>query len=298
MTCPSPSSLRSHIKFRHSNEKPYSCEYCEYRCFVFSSCDRATWDHPHEWGFNAFSCLPFVAVRIWSTCVNTWTPTASIRRSAATFPGVASRLVHPAPWRFTTRRSMRWALMKQQERISAFPPAKSSKILCFCFFRNQGTFTARYKCHVCGQCFTRGNSLTVHLHKKHQFKWPSGHPRFRYVSSLSRWLWQYLSPLNVFTFWLVCCVFLGFYVKGKHKIVENCESEAKGCTVVKQFKLFTINFPNLLVVCLHQVCASTVKIFCPFIFVKSPKVRFDGERLNIHFLKSKLVIFLLHQIML
>ena len=31
MTCPSPSSLRNHIKFRHSNEKPYSCDYCEYR---------------------------------------------------------------------------------------------------------------------------------------------------------------------------------------------------------------------------------------------------------------------------
>uniref|UniRef100_A0A1A8D930 Histone H4 transcription factor n=1 Tax=Nothobranchius kadleci TaxID=1051664 RepID=A0A1A8D930_NOTKA len=45
---------------------------------------------------------------------------------------------------------------------------------------HEKSFTARYKCHVCGQCFTRGNSLTVHLHKKHQFKWPSGHPRFRY----------------------------------------------------------------------------------------------------------------------
>uniref|UniRef100_A0A673FSN1 Histone H4 transcription factor-like n=1 Tax=Sinocyclocheilus rhinocerous TaxID=307959 RepID=A0A673FSN1_9TELE len=32
MTCPSPSSLRNHIKFRHSNEKPYSCDYCEYSC--------------------------------------------------------------------------------------------------------------------------------------------------------------------------------------------------------------------------------------------------------------------------
>ncbi|KAG7252108.1 hypothetical protein CRUP_024043, partial [Coryphaenoides rupestris] len=32
MTCPSPSSLRNHIKFRHSNERPYSCEYCEYSC--------------------------------------------------------------------------------------------------------------------------------------------------------------------------------------------------------------------------------------------------------------------------
>ncbi|XP_042354996.1 histone H4 transcription factor isoform X3 [Plectropomus leopardus] len=45
---------------------------------------------------------------------------------------------------------------------------------------HEGKFVARYKCHVCDQCFTRGNNLTVHLHKKHQFKWPSGHPRFRY----------------------------------------------------------------------------------------------------------------------
>ncbi|XP_077597362.1 histone H4 transcription factor [Stigmatopora nigra] len=45
---------------------------------------------------------------------------------------------------------------------------------------HEGNFIARYKCHVCDQCFTRGNNLTVHLHKKHQFKWPSGHPRFRY----------------------------------------------------------------------------------------------------------------------
>ncbi|XP_061607771.1 histone H4 transcription factor [Phyllopteryx taeniolatus] len=45
---------------------------------------------------------------------------------------------------------------------------------------HEGDFIARYKCHVCDQCFTRGNNLTIHLHKKHQFKWPSGHPRFRY----------------------------------------------------------------------------------------------------------------------
>ncbi|XP_077403163.1 histone H4 transcription factor [Vanacampus margaritifer] len=45
---------------------------------------------------------------------------------------------------------------------------------------HEGNFIARYKCHVCDQCFTRGNNLTIHLHKKHQFKWPSGHPRFRY----------------------------------------------------------------------------------------------------------------------
>ncbi|NXU21177.1 HINFP factor, partial [Pardalotus punctatus] len=45
---------------------------------------------------------------------------------------------------------------------------------------HEGDSEPRYKCHVCDKCFTRGNNLTVHLRKKHQFKWPSGHPRFRY----------------------------------------------------------------------------------------------------------------------
>lgn len=49
----------------------------------------------------------------------------------------------------------------------------------------QGDSEPRYKCHVCDKCFTRGNNLTVHLRKKHQFKWPSGHPRFRYCPPLS-----------------------------------------------------------------------------------------------------------------
>ena len=47
MTCPSPSSLRNHIKFRHSNERPYSCEYCEYRYhyyYLISSISRWPWN--------------------------------------------------------------------------------------------------------------------------------------------------------------------------------------------------------------------------------------------------------------
>uniref|UniRef100_A0A3B5B6Z8 Histone H4 transcription factor n=1 Tax=Stegastes partitus TaxID=144197 RepID=A0A3B5B6Z8_9TELE len=106
MTCPSPSSLRSHIKFRHSNEKPYSCDYSE---------------------------AGKLTLRVF--CV-----------------------------------------------LSGFPLVLMLFINGFLIFslHNQGSFVARYKCHVCGQCFTRGNNLTVHLHKKHQFKWPSGHPRFRY----------------------------------------------------------------------------------------------------------------------
>jgi len=31
MTCPTPSTLSSHIKYRHTTEKPFSCEFCHYR---------------------------------------------------------------------------------------------------------------------------------------------------------------------------------------------------------------------------------------------------------------------------
>ncbi|XP_015238334.1 PREDICTED: histone H4 transcription factor [Cyprinodon variegatus] len=120
MTCPSPSSLRSHIKFRHSNEKPYSCEYCEYSCKNQIDLRKHLETHSSD---PAYRC---------------------------DVPGCS----------FSCRTLSTMKIHHQKE--------------------HEGTFVARYKCHVCGQCFTRGNSLTVHLHKKHQFKWPSGHPRFRY----------------------------------------------------------------------------------------------------------------------
>ncbi|KAK1339301.1 hypothetical protein QTO34_019983 [Cnephaeus nilssonii] len=40
---------------------------------------------------------------------------------------------------------------------------------------HKGYSEPKYKCHVCNKCCTRSNSLAMHLHKKHQFKWPSGH---------------------------------------------------------------------------------------------------------------------------
>ncbi|XP_069572533.1 histone H4 transcription factor isoform X2 [Brachyistius frenatus] len=120
MTCPSPSSLRNHIKFRHSNEKPYSCDYCEYSCKNLVDLRKHLDTHRSE---PAFRC---------------------------DIPGCG----------FMSRTISTMKIHNKRE--------------------HEGNFGARYKCHVCGQCFTRGNNLTVHLHKKHQFKWPSGHPRFRY----------------------------------------------------------------------------------------------------------------------
>lgn len=38
-----------------------------------------------------------------------------------------------------------------------------------------------YGCHICNNVYSRGFSLTKHLKAKHNYCWPSGHPRFRYI---------------------------------------------------------------------------------------------------------------------
>lgn len=35
-------------------------------------------------------------------------------------------------------------------------------------------------CHVCNKVYCQGSTLSRHLKKTHQFKWPSGHNKFRY----------------------------------------------------------------------------------------------------------------------
>lgn len=45
---------------------------------------------------------------------------------------------------------------------------------------HEGKTPFKYSCHLCEKMFSRGNYLTKHLLKKHKFRWPSGHCRFRY----------------------------------------------------------------------------------------------------------------------
>lgn len=40
---------------------------------------------------------------------------------------------------------------------------------------------SKYKCHICDKVFSWCYTLTLHLRKKHELKWPSGHSRFRWV---------------------------------------------------------------------------------------------------------------------
>uniref|UniRef100_A0A8C5N4W5 Histone H4 transcription factor n=1 Tax=Leptobrachium leishanense TaxID=445787 RepID=A0A8C5N4W5_9ANUR len=120
MTCPLPSTLRTHIRFRHSDERPYKCQHCDYSCKNFVDLQRHLDTHSK---MPAYCCE-------YQDCTFSARSLCSVKAHY--------RKVH------------------------------------------EGDSEPRYKCHVCEKCFTRGNNLTVHLRKKHQFKWPSGHPRFRY----------------------------------------------------------------------------------------------------------------------
>ncbi|XP_042333366.1 histone H4 transcription factor isoform X1 [Sceloporus undulatus] len=120
MTCPLPSSLRNHIRFRHSEDRPFKCNYCDHSCKNLIDLRKHLDTHSKEPAYRCeFEACDFSARSLCSIKLH-------------------YKKVH------------------------------------------EGDSEPRYKCHVCDKCFTRGNNLTVHLRKKHQFKWPSGHPRFRY----------------------------------------------------------------------------------------------------------------------
>uniref|UniRef100_A0A8B9JJT7 Zgc:112083 n=1 Tax=Astyanax mexicanus TaxID=7994 RepID=A0A8B9JJT7_ASTMX len=100
MTCTSLSTLKIHIKFRHCDERPFPCDFCEiiFKCSITG-------------------CSPSVV--------------------------------------------------------------NLSATLCF-VHHWRGNMVSRYKCHLCDKNFSWCYTLTLHLRKKHQLKWPSGHSRFRY----------------------------------------------------------------------------------------------------------------------
>ncbi|XP_041358293.1 histone H4 transcription factor-like [Gigantopelta aegis] len=120
MTCPAPSSLRSHIKYRHTEDKPFSCAHCERRCK--SSADLRRHMESHS-GQPAYSC-------------------------------------HIEGCTFEARNY--WTIANHMKKIHEVGNAR------------------KYCCHLCQKKFTRGYLLSKHLKKKHKFKWPSGHSRFRY----------------------------------------------------------------------------------------------------------------------
>ncbi|KAJ3591482.1 hypothetical protein NHX12_009426 [Muraenolepis orangiensis] len=120
MTCTTLATLKIHIKFRHCDERPFSCDFCE-----------SSFKNQHDLRKHM-----------------------ETHNEGATYQcGVegcdySSRMTHT---------------MRQHYRRM-----------------HEGGMISRYKCHLCEKTFSWCYTLTLHLRKKHQLKWPSGHSRFRY----------------------------------------------------------------------------------------------------------------------
>uniref|UniRef100_A0A8C9T7U9 Zgc:112083 n=1 Tax=Scleropages formosus TaxID=113540 RepID=A0A8C9T7U9_SCLFO len=120
MTCTSLASLKTHIKFRHCDERPFSCDFCE-----------SSFKNQHDLRKH----------------METHNEGAAFHCSVAGC-GYSSRMAH--------------TMNQHYKRV------------------HEGDMVSKYKCHLCEKSFSWCYTLTLHLRKKHDLKWPSGHSRFRY----------------------------------------------------------------------------------------------------------------------
>ncbi|XP_033729153.1 histone H4 transcription factor-like [Pecten maximus] len=120
MTCPTPSGLKSHLRYRHTNDKPFKCQHCEHSCKTAADLRKHMDSHTMEVPFRCHVPNCDYGARTYSSLSNHFKRT------------------------------------------------------------HQEVDVQKYGCHVCKSVFSRGSKLTVHLKKRHKFRWPSGHSRFRY----------------------------------------------------------------------------------------------------------------------
>ncbi|XP_057207649.1 histone H4 transcription factor [Triplophysa rosa] len=120
MTCTSLSTLKIHIKFRHCDERPFPCDFCE-----------SSFKNQHD-----------------------------LRRHMETHNEGAAYHCTVVGCEYSSR--MAHTMNQHYKRV------------------HEDNMVPRYKCHLCDKTFSWCYTLTLHLRKNHQLKWPSGHSRFRY----------------------------------------------------------------------------------------------------------------------
>ncbi|KAK0042982.1 histone H4 transcription factor isoform X3 [Biomphalaria pfeifferi] len=118
MTCHSPSAVREHVRYRHTEERSYHCDKCEHRAKTQTDLRRHMLVHQEE---RRHSCR--------RGCHMVFNTSDELRRHHATHG------------------------IKKQE----------------------------FGCHICAERFIRANTLTKHLMEMHNYSWPSGHRKFKYV---------------------------------------------------------------------------------------------------------------------
>ena len=121
MTKPTPSTLARHVRYKHDEEKPFKCSYCEYA-------------GKNQQDLNGHMKVHYEDMEYKCTEAN-------------------------CNYKCRASMTLKKHIMKRHQNLSA----------------------NNYACHLCVKRFNRGNNLTKHLMKSHNFTWPSGHSRFRYI---------------------------------------------------------------------------------------------------------------------
>jgi hypothetical protein len=124
MTCISNNDLNKHILYKHSEEKPFKCEFCDkYQAKTLNDLNKHVMlKHDNE--AEEYQC---------NDCGDFKTKNLNL---------------------------MKKHMMK--------------------FHLNQSKLSYLYQCHECDKCYSNGSTLSSHLKSVHNYKWPSGHSRFRY----------------------------------------------------------------------------------------------------------------------
>uniref|UniRef100_A0A3Q3WTA4 C2H2-type domain-containing protein n=1 Tax=Mola mola TaxID=94237 RepID=A0A3Q3WTA4_MOLML len=126
MTCTTFAALKIHIRFRHCDERPFPCDFCDKRFKNQRDLQRHT--EVHNEG-TVYHCT-----------------VEGCDYSCHTLPTMSHH------------------------------------------FKRVHEGMSKYKCHICDKVFSWCYSLTLHLRKKHELKWPSGHSRFRYRKDVDGFL--------------------------------------------------------------------------------------------------------------
>lgn len=128
MSCTTLAALKIHIRFRHCDERPYPCDFCEKRFKNQRDLQKHTVVHDED---TVYHCTM-----------------EGCDYSCQTFQTLTQHF-------------------KRAHEAGGIP---------------------KYKCHICDKVFSWCNTLTLHLRKKHELKWPSGHSRFRYKKDVDGFL--------------------------------------------------------------------------------------------------------------
>lgn len=128
MTCTTLAALKIHIRFRHCDERPFPCDFCDKRFKNQRDLQKHT--EVHNEG-SVYHCT-----------------------------------VEGCDYSCHTFQTMNHHFKRVHEAGGM----------------------SKYKCHICEKVFSWCYTLTLHLRKKHELKWPSGHSRFRYKKDIDGFL--------------------------------------------------------------------------------------------------------------